>query len=380
MGPLEGYRLRLAAGELREEADQAAAVARLDQLHQSLEGYRLVETTRRWQQRLLALVRVSYPASPSPPPRGIYLHGPVGRGKSMLMDLFFDGAPVAMKRRVHFNAFMLDVHKRVYAWRQQGQAGDPIAPLASAIAKEAWLLCFDEFHVTDIADAMILGRLFTQLFALGVVVVATSNWPPDSLYKGGLNRSLFTPFIALVKERMDIVMLNGKTDHRIGLTQGRSSFFYPLGPATDRQVQDVFTEIAGPQTVSEVLEIQGRRLEVSKVGNKTAWFTFAQLCVNALSSADYLMIGQRYRTVFLTEIPVLGREQRNEARRFILLIDSLYENRVRLFASAAGPPETLYTTGEHAFEFARTVSRLHEMGSARYMRGEAVLARPVARA
>jgi cell division protein ZapE len=366
--PLERYRSLVASGALRPDPSQEDGARRLDALARALEGYRLEPETIGWRARL-GLAR----RRPAEPPHGLYVHGDVGRGKSMLMDLFFDAAPVARKRRVHFNAFMVEVHRRVHEWRRaslegRGAADDPIPALAAAVADEAWLLCFDEFHVVDIADAMILGRLFTRLFEMGVVVVATSNWAPDDLYKDGLQRDRFLPFIALVKARMDVLNLTGGVDYRLDRIRGMPVYHAPLGPATRAKLEATFRDLTGdvPAT-AETLEVQGRTLTVPKAARGVAWVDFAALCAEARASADYLALARRYHTVILDGVPRLKAEERNEAKRFILLVDALYEHKVKLVIAADAAPDGIYAHGHHAFEFHRTVSRLMEMQAADYL-------------
>jgi cell division protein ZapE len=309
------------------------------------------------------------------PPRGLYIHGPVGGGKTMLMDMFFDAVTGPSKRRAHFHAFMADVHARLHQWRQALKRGevagdDPIAPVAAELAREASLLCFDEFSVRDIADAMILGRLFTALFAVGVVVVATSNVAPDDLYRDGLNRALFLPFIALIEERLDVVELDARTDYRLEKLKRAPVYYSPIGPKADAALDAAFLALTGHDR-GEPLEIEllGRHLDVPQAIDGVARFDFDALCRRPLGASDYLKIAQRFHTIIIDRIPALAESERNEAKRFIILIDALYDMRVKLIASAAGEPKTLYAgaDGAEAFEFARTASRLYEMRSADYL-------------
>jgi cell division protein ZapE len=309
------------------------------------------------------------------PPRGLYIHGPVGGGKTMLMDMFFDAVTGPSKRRAHFHAFMADVHARLHQWRQALKRGevagdDPIAPVAAELAREASLLCFDEFSVRDIADAMILGRLFTALFAVGVVVVATSNVAPDDLYRDGLNRALFLPFIALIEERLDVVELDARTDYRLEKLKRAPVYYSPIGPKADAALDAAFLALTGHDR-GEPLEIEllGRHLDVPQAIDGVARFDFDALCRRPLGASDYLKIAQRFHTIIIDRIPALAETERNEAKRFIILIDALYDMRVKLIASAAGEPKTLYAgaDGAEAFEFARTASRLYEMRSADYL-------------
>ena len=313
------------------------------------------------------------------PLRGLYIWGEVGRGKTMLMDLFCAGVPAAVsRRRVHFNAFMNDVHERIFRHRNAVKAGtlkgdDPIGPVAQALAAEAKLLCFDEFSVTDIADAMILGRLFGHLFERGVVVVATSNVEPSRLYEGGLNRALFLPFIALLQEHMNVVRLEARTDYRLEKLAAGDTYFIGDGPVVSAQLDDAFRRLTGADHGARlVLPVKGRELVVPQAALGVARMSFAELCSQPLGPADYLALAETFHTLVLDDVPVLSEGRRNEAKRFILLIDSLYDRGVKLVVSAAAEPAGLYTAseGREAFEFQRTVSRLIEM------RSQAYLARP----
>ena len=309
------------------------------------------------------------------PPRGLYVYGAVGRGKTMLMDMFFDAVETPLKRRTHFHAFMADVHARLHLWRQERKRGevageDPIAPVAAELAREASLLCIDEFSVRDIADAMILGRLFVALFGAGVVVVATSNVGPDDLYKDGLNRALFLPFIALIEEKLDIVELDARTDYRLEKLKRAPVYYSPISPKADAALDAAFLALTGHDQGKPLeIELLGRHLGVPQAIDGVARFDFDALCRKPLGSADYLKISQRFHTVIIDRIPALAAGERNEAKRFIILIDALYDMRVKLIASAAGEPESLYAgvDGPEAFEFDRTASRLYEMRSAEYL-------------
>src|SRR5690606_5662471 len=305
------------------------------------------------------------------PVKGLYIWGSVGRGKTMLMDFFFQVAAPKRKRRVHFHEFMADVHERIHAARRAIKAGtlkgdDPIPPVAAAIAEETRLLCFDEFSVTDIADAMILGRLFTRLFDAGVVVVATSNVDPQDLYKDGLNRGLFLGFIELLRSRVDVLKLDARTDFRLEKLAGAPVYLTPLGPETDSAVDRLWKALThGMPVRSEYLEAKGRRIEVPRTAAGVARFTFTELCEAPLGAADYLRIAHAYHTLVLEHVPVMDLAQRNAAKRLINLVDTLYDNRNKLVVSAAAEPDELYqaTTGAESFEFARTASRLMEMRS-----------------
>jgi cell division protein ZapE len=365
MGPvLSAYEKLLQQGELRADAQQRRAAQHLDVL-----ALRLAAKAEK--PGLLARLF----GAPLPvPPRGLYLWGKVGRGKSFLMDLFYDAVDITPKRRVHFHAFMLDVHARLHHYRQHPVHGDdPIPPTARDLAREAKLLCFDEMQISDIADAMIVGRLFTALFAEGVCVVTTSNRPPMDLYKDGLNRALFLPFIALLEQKLDIMSLNGPTDYRLERLSGVQVYHVPNGPeATDKLSQAFFKltdhDVEDAASVpSDRLEVQGRQLHVPKALKGVAVFSFKRLCDAPLGAADYLAIAQRFHTLIIVGIPKLSSDNRNQAKRFVTLIDALYEHKVKLLCAADAPPDQLYTTGDGSFEFERTVSRLMEMQSADYL-------------
>jgi len=317
-------------------------------------------------------------ASALPAIKGLYIYGEVGRGKTMLMDLFFAASPVMRKRRAHFHEFMLDVHERVYVLRQEMKAGehageDPIRLVAAQLMQEAWLLCFDEFHVTDIADAMILGRLFAVMFERGVVVVATSNVPPEDLYKDGLNRALFVPFIRMLEQHMDVVRLDARIDFRLEKLAGMPVWYVPADAKADAALDDAWRRLTGGQRgTAQELPLKGRSVRVPGAARGVARFSFHDLCEQPLAAADYLRIAHEYHTVILDHIPVMNFDTRNAAKRFIILIDTLYDMNVKLIASAAAEPDVLYAAeqGFEAQEFKRTASRLIEM------RSEAYLARP----
>ncbi|MDO9416523.1 cell division protein ZapE [Pararhizobium sp.] len=308
------------------------------------------------------------------PLRGLYIHGGVGRGKTMLMDMFFELVPIQRKRRAHFHAFMADVHNRIHAHREKLKTGetrqaDPIPPVAADLLADARLLCFDEFSVTDIADAMILSRLFAELFSKGCVLVATSNVEPDNLYRDGLNRGLFLPFVDLLKAHADIVSLDSDTDYRLEKVGSLPVWRYPLGPEADVSMDRVWhRETAGKPAVADEIRFKGRKIAVPASAGTCARFSFAELCERPLGAADYLAILKRFDTLFVDHIPLLGPEKRNETKRFILLVDTLYDHGARLFASAEAAPQELLTAkaGTEGFEFDRTVSRLIEIQSSEY--------------
>jgi cell division protein ZapE len=350
MSFLSRYRKAVSGGTLKPDPAQERVAQRLDRLVAALKAWR----PGSWFTRAA--------------PRGVYLWGEVGRGKTMLMDLFFEAAPVAPKRRIHFNAFMLETHARLHEERRKAAAADAILPVARQIAEEARLLCFDEFQVSDVADAMILGRLFEQLLERGVVIVATSNTAPERLYEGGLNRQLFLPFIELIRARLDIAELDGPTDYRRALIGGLKVYLTPLGPETDAAMDEDWKKLTGrdggePMT----LTVLGRPVRVPCAAKGVARFAFADLCLQPLGPADYLAIARNFHTVLIDRISEMDASMRDAARRFTLLIDTLYDEGVKLVCSAAVPPDKLYTEGENSAAFQRTVSRLIEMQSREYL-------------
>jgi cell division protein ZapE len=359
IGPVgRAYAELVQAGELKPDAAQARAVAALDRLAASMEEADLL--SRLFQRR-------------TDGPAGVYLWGGVGRGKSMLMDLAFEHIAIEPKRRVHFHAFMLETHQRLRDARES-EEGDPIEPVAEQIAAEAKLLAFDEMQVTNPADAMILSRAFGKLLQAGVKVVTTSNRPPRDLYLGGLNRELFLPFIALIERRMLVVAVDGPTDYRLQRLAGVNVWHVPNGPEATAALSRAFFQLTDypvedrAKVPSEELSVGGgRTIHVPKSLKGVAVFSFKRLCGEPRGAADYLAIAQRFHTVIIVGIPVMGSEMRNEAARFVTLIDALYEHKVKLLAAADAEPSALYPAGDGTFEFQRTVSRLEEMRSAEYL-------------
>ena len=307
--------------------------------------------------------------------KGLYIWGDVGRGKSMLMDMFFEILPHKRKRRAHFNDFMQDAQERIHQHREAYKRGeteeeDPIPTIAEALAEEASVLCFDEFTVTDIADAMILGRLFEAMFNEGVVIIATSNVKPENLYTNGLNRKIFLPFIDLLADNVDVFNLDARTDFRLEKLDQAPVYYTPLNTETKKAMDETWIRLTGTDAISpETLELKGRTLKIAQAAGGAARVSFKTLCLEPRSAADYLAIARNYHTVFLEDIPVMEREDHNAAKRFILLIDTLYDNHIRIVVSAQAKPDKLYTatSGTEAFEFKRTISRLHEMQSREYI-------------
>jgi cell division protein ZapE len=361
-GPLALYRARRRAGQLDADPAQELAAEKLQSLHHALVGYEPAAGRSGWRERLgLARRR-------DEPPQGLYIFGAVGRGKSMLMDLFFAAAPLARKRRVHFHEFMLDVHDGLHRQRRERAAADVLAPLVERMVAESALLCFDEFQVTNIADAMLLGRLFGALFDRGIVVVATSNVAPDDLYADGLQRERFLPFIDLLKERLDVLELDGLIDYRRNRIKGMTVYHQPLGAAAESALARAFAQLTdGDAGAPTTLSVQGRMLRVPKAAKGVACFEFADLCERPLGAADYIAIATHFHTIIVDGVPRLSPQQRNEARRFMTLIDALYEHKTNLICAAADSPDRLYASGDGAQEFRRTASRLLEMQSTDYL-------------
>ncbi|BAM86426.1 putative ATPase (yhcM) AFG1 family [Bradyrhizobium oligotrophicum S58] len=360
------YQSLVDTGAIEADAAQAEVADALAALERRLSTYKPVR-----KQGLFGRLF----ADKSEPPNGLYVHGEVGRGKTMLMDLFFQNCPVEHKRRAHFHEFMAEVHERIYGYRQNIARGeladaDVIGLTAQAIFDQAWLLCFDEFHVTDIADAMILGRLFARLFELGTVVIATSNVAPEDLYKGGLNRALFLPFIKQIADHMDVMRLDARTDFRLEKLAGVKMWLVPPDVDARAALDKAWARLTGhAKCKPRDMTIKGRILHVPCSANGVARFGFADLCDKPLAASDYLRLAHDYHTILIDHVPVMDLAERNAAKRFITLIDTLYDNAVKLIASAEADPISLYiaTEGIEAMEFKRTSSRLIEMGSESYL-------------
>ncbi|MBB4065225.1 cell division protein ZapE [Gellertiella hungarica] len=357
------------SGELQADSVQLGIARKLDHILIELREKRAAAKTSALGWLFAAKRRTNTPV------RGVYIHGSVGRGKTMLMDMFFALAPIQKKRRAHFHEFMADVHGRIHAHRQRLKNGetretDPVPPVAAEIFAEAELLCFDEFTVTDIADAMILSRLFSALFARGCILVATSNVAPDNLYRDGLNRGLFLPFIDILKAHVDVVALDSPTDYRMEKLDSMPVYHTPPGPETERAMDAAWAAVTAGHAVGPIdIQMKGRVLHVPRSSGRAARFTFAELCEQPLGASDYLALSAEYDIIFLDDVPILGTERRNATKRLIILVDALYDHSVRLVMSAADWPEKLLSDrrGVEGFEFDRTVSRLFEMRSADYL-------------
>lgn len=358
---LTAYRALLEAWRVVPDAAQESLVGHLAGVQQD------------WTEKAGFLGRIRGKSTKPDSTQGVYLWGDVGRGKSLLMDLFYDTTTITPKRRVHYHAFMMDIHARIHRWREDNRdvqkLKDPIAPLAKALAAEAKLLCLDELQVTDIADAMILGRLLSLLLEQGVKVVFTSNRKPHDLYLHGLQRERFLPFIALIHERLAVLELASAEDYRLRQLKAMREVYIVAPPAQAQEQMDAaFNQlIHGAEALSQTVEVQGHALAIPACHGDVARFGFADLCAKALGAADYAYIAQEFTTVLLDDIPLLSPEKRNEAKRFVTFIDTLYEHKVKLVCSAAAPPDALYPKGDGSFEFARTASRLVEMQSETYL-------------
>lgn len=370
-GPLANLAARRAAGEIHADPVQEKVVLRLQAIYDQLGA---MAVARPVKPGLLA--RLGLTSAPKPPegPHGLYIWGPVGRGKSMLMDLFFADAPVAKKRRVHFHEFMLEVQARLHRRREELAAkgappeSDTIVPIAKEIAAETRLLCFDEFQVTNIADAMILGRLFETLFEEGITVIATSNRTPDDLYKNGLQRDRFLPFIELVKQRLEVLELGGAQDYRMGRLRELDLYLTPLGAWATKKLDEAFRALSnGSDGEPRVLRTQGRDVEVPRSAPGVAMAHFMDWCARPMGAADFLCIADNFHTVIVAEIPRMGPDSQDKAVRFVTMIDTFYEKKVKFICSAAASPANLYPEGDGSFEFQRTVSRLMEMQSPEYL-------------
>ena len=370
-GPAANLAARRAAGEVHADPVQERVVLRLQAIYDRLAAAAAPHPPRRGLLARLGLVR-----APKPPdgPHGLYIWGPVGRGKSMLMDLFFADAPVAKKRRVHFHEFMLEVQARLHNRREKLAAegappeADTIVPIAREIAQETRLLCFDEFQVTNIADAMILARLFETLFGEGITVIATSNRKPDDLYKDGLQRDRFLPFIDLIKQRLEILELGGNHDYRLDRLRNFDVYLTPSGAWANAKLDEAFRALSdGADGEPRVLRTQGRDVDIPRAAPGVAMAHYLDWCAKPMGAADFLCIADHFHTVIMADIPRMGPDSQDKAARFVTMIDTFYEKKVKFICSAATAPSGLYVEGDGAFEFQRTVSRLMEMQSPEYL-------------
>ena len=359
--PFNRYQTLLTNGALNPDMHQSHAVEKLQCLYHTINQPR---KTSFWGR----LFGPKKSALSEPQSQGLYIYGGVGRGKSTLMDMFYDTLPTAKKQRVHFHEFMVGIHQTLHQRRQKsGKDGDPLPHIAKDIAEHYTVLCFDEFHITNITDAMILGRLFETLFNHGVYVVATSNWAPDDLYKDGLQRENFLPFIALLKKTLEVLHLDSPTDFRLIHMENIDVFHTPLGGKTTAKLQDIFATLtAGTMPTSTHLTVSGRTLTIEQSAIGVGYTTFGNLCQSARGAEDYLTMAKHFKTIIIDGVPVMDESTRNEAKRFMTLIDALYENHINLIMGCDAAPENLYKRGTHAFEFERTVSRLIEMQSKHY--------------